>query len=387
MKPRYELAQLITSHGKTFLKQHPQPLQNIRTLLAIRDCRTPALGGQKYRCSCCNKELFAWHSCRNRHCPKCQAVNREKWIWSRERELLPVPYFHVVFTLPDGLNHLAINHPAEVYNALFRAAWNTIEAFSTDHKHLGAKTGMTAVLHTWGQNLSLHPHLHCIIPAGGITNNGQWKQAKNKGKYLFPSQAMARVFRAKYVKELRSKGIKIPQLVAKRLFKVNWVVYAKQPFLGPKQVIEYLGRYTHKIAISNNRIKAIDKNGNVRFTWKDYRHGNQKKLMTLKGHEFLRRFCLHILPSGFVRIRHYGMLSSRNKSTLLNRARDCFEQEHWVKPDPDLWKTLVLQRLNFNPNSCPFCKEGVLEVVQTIQPVRGPPKKSSIQPNKAFYEN
>jgi hypothetical protein len=385
VRPRYEVADLINSHGKTFLKAHPQPLQHIRTLLAIRDCRTAALGGQKYRCSCCEKELFAWHSCRNRHCPKCQAVNCEKWIWSREQELLPVPYFHVVFTLPDSLNELAMHHPKEVYNSLFRSASRTIKQFSEDHKHLGATTGMTAVLHTWGQNLSLHPHLHCIIPGGGIGFNRKWKTAKSDGKYLFPSKALAKVFRAKFVKELRSNGVVIPQTVARKLFNRKWVVYAKDPFLGPKQVVEYLGRYTHKIAISNHRIKRINTNGRVHFSWKDYRHGNRKKIMSLSAHEFLRRFCQHILPPGFVRIRHYGMLSSRNKTVLLNQARDCFDMQHWQKAPKEQWKTEVQERLNITPDQCPFCKEGVLEVIAVIEPSRGPPPKSAIQPNFSFY--
>ena len=386
MRPRFEVAQLIDRYGKEFIKSHPQPIGKLRTLLAIRDCRTPALGGQQYLCNCCNKTLFSWHSCRNRHCPKCQATNREKWIWAREQELLPVPYFHVVFTLPHELNALAIKHPKEVYNALFKAAWNTLNTFGLDHTHLGAQTGMTAVLHTWGQNLCLHPHLHCIVPGGGLLANGKWKNSRSEGKYLFPSQALARVFRAKYVACLRKASIDIPQDVAKVLFDKPWVVYAKRPFAGPKQVVEYLGRYTHKIAISNHRIQNIASDGKVTFKWKDYRHANQIKLMELDPKEFLRRFSLHILPAGFVRIRHYGILSCRNKTSLLNRAKEHFNKPKWQKPRPEIWKEEVLKRLNINPSQCPFCKKGELIPVRSIEPNRGPPTpQQPLKPNLNFY--
>ena len=361
------MADVITSYGKGFLEAHPQSVQVVKTLMAIKYCRTPALGGHKYRCTCCEKERFSWHSCRNRHCPKCQTINREKWIWHREQELLPVPYFHIVFTLPHELNKIAISNPREVYNSLFRASWQTIDTFSQDPKHLGADTGMTAVLHTWGQNLSLHPHLHCIVPGGGIMKSGKWKKARNKGKYLFPSKALALVFRAKFMNELRGTGVKVEQAVASELFQKKWIVYAKQPFLGPKQVVEYLGRYTHKIAISNHRIQQIDNNGTVHFSWKNYRNGGKKGVMTLSANEFLRRFCMHILSSGFVRIRHYGFLSSRNKKEKLNQARCYFSMEQWTKPEKENWKIVAIQRLNFIPDQCPFCKERSEEHTSELQ--------------------
>ncbi len=384
MRAKWEVADVVATHGKSFLKAFAQPLQVVKTLLAIRDCRTAALGGHKLRCTCCAHEHYRYNSCRNRHCPKCQGINREKWIWNREQELLPVPYFHVVFTLPHELNVLAMHHPKEVYSSLSRAAWQTIKQFSTDHKHLGANTGMTAVLHTWGQNLSLHPHLHCIVPGGGIAENGKWKPAKNKGKYLFPTKALAKVFRAKFMSELRTTDIKIPQAIAREIFKKDWVIYAKQPFLGPKQVVEYLGRYTHKIAISNHRIQKVDKDGTVHFTWKDYRKGGSKDTMKLSAHEFLRRFSQHVLPAGFVRIRHYGMLSSRNKARILNQARDCFSMERWEKPEAINWKVVVQERMNFVADQCPKCKEGVMEIVEIILPKRGPPMVK-FKPNTSFY--
>ena len=237
------------------------------------------MGGHKQQCSCCGHVQYQYNSCRNRHCPKCQAVNREKWIWHREQELLRVSYFHIVFTLPYELNSLAMHKAGEVYNSLFKAAWRTIREFGMDPKHLGGQTGMSAVLHTWGQNLSMHPHLHSIVPGGGITTEGKWKKARNKGKYLFPTKAMAKVFRAKFMSLFRSTGVEVDQLTAKRIFQKQWIVYTKRPFLGPEQVIEYLGRYTNKIAISNHRIKHIDANGSVHFTWKDYRKAGKRSIM------------------------------------------------------------------------------------------------------------
>ena len=294
-----------------------------------------------------------------------------------------MPYFHVVFTLPDALNVLAINHPKAAYNSLFRAAWHTMKTFANDPKHLGAETGMTAVLHTWGQNLSLHPHLHCIVPGGGLTKAGHWKKAHNKGRYLFPTFAMAKVFRAKFMELLR-KEVAVPQDVAKRLFQKPWVVYAKRPFMGPTQVVEYLGRYTHKIAISNHRITGIDEQ-HVRFSWKDYRHGGAKKIMQLDIIEFLRRFCQHILPSGFTRIRHYGILASRNKSSQLNKLRQYFKLCPWKKPQKTDWKEVVEQRMNIIPDQCPHCKEGVMQVIEILEPRRGPP--ALFNALRKHYEN
>lgn len=384
MRPKWEVADVVASHGKSFLSTYPQTWQVVRTLHAIRNCRTAALGGHRLRCNCCGKEKNRYNSCRNRHCPKCQGMNREKWIRRREAELLPVPYFHIVFTLPAALNTLALHKPKEVYNALFRAAWQTISQFSKDHKHLGAQTGMTAVLHTWGQNLSLHPHLHCIVPGGGITPRGKWKKARNRGKYLFPTKALAKVFRAKFMNELRASGADVDRVTGKKLFDTDWVVYCKQPFPGPKRVVGYLGRYTHKIAISNHRIKRIGEDGTVHFTWKDYRHGERKKLMRLSAHEFLRRFSQHILPGGFVRIRHYGMLASRNKAVMLNRARAVFDMEQWQKPEKISWQQILQETTGITPGQCPYCKKGILEIIADIEPVRGPPV-TAVHPNTTSY--
>lgn len=240
-------------------------------------------------------------------------TEREKWIQAREDELLGVPYFHVVFTLPDVLNHLCMYKPKLMYDLLFKTTWSVLNSFGHDHKWLGAQTGMISILHTWGQTMTLHPHLHCIVPSGGLTKQGKWKAAKSDGRYLFNVKAMSKTFRGRFIAALKEQ---LPEEMTKefisRLYKHNWVVYAKRPFTGPQSVVEYLGRYTHKIAISNHRIKSID-NGQVSFGYKDYKHGSVKKEMTRRGMEFIRRFSLHILPRGFVRIRHYGICKQQFK--------------------------------------------------------------------------
>ena len=335
------------------------------------------LGGHKKKCKACSLEQIAYNSCRNRHCPKCQAVNRERWIAEREAELLAVPYFHIVFTLPHELNALSLKHPKEVYNALFQASWQTIQTFASDAKHLGAKTGMSAILHTWGQNLSLHPHLHCIVPGGGINSNGKWitptrsnKRSRKDVKYLFPKQAMSAVFRAKFMKCLRQQ-IDVPQSTSKILFSKSWVVYAKQPFMGPKQVVEYLGRYTHKIAISNHRLLNIE-DQKITFRYKDYRSENQQKTMSLETSEFIRRFSLHVLPHGFTRIRHYGILASKNKTVELNQAKTSLGQNPWIKQKLT-WQKIAQEKLGIEEKRCPKCKCSTLEIIATILPERGPP--------------
>jgi len=289
----------------------------LRTLHALRKCRTAALGGHIDRCDNpdCHKLHLSYNSCRNRHCPKCQGHKREQWIRAREAELLNVPYFHVVFTLPSELNRICLYDPKAIYGLLFGTAWQVIKGFASNHRFLGADPGMVAILHTWGQNLSLHPHLHCIVPGGGISRSGKWKPARNNGKYLFPVRAMGKVFRARFVARLRRESGPPSNTFYESLFKNEWVVYCKRPFPGPAQVVEYLGRYTHKIAIGNHRIKDLDGQG-VTFSVKDYRHGGRRSLLRLTDAEFIRRFSMHILPKGFVRIRHYGILSSSRMDTL-----------------------------------------------------------------------
>src|SRR5680860_1515291 len=334
-----------------------------RTLHAVRRCRTPAMGGHIDRCDRCDKLHISYNSCRNRHCPTCQGHKREQWVRARESELLNVPYFHVVFTLPSELNIFALSHPKTVYGSLFKAAWATLGQFGADPKHLGGRTGMIAILHTWGQNLGLHPHLHCIVPGGGVGRSGKWKPAKNKGKYLFNVKSMGKVFRAKYVGLLRKEKVPVPRETYDMLFSKKWVVYAEQQFRRPEYVVEYLGRYTHKIAIGNYRIKQLDRSGRtVTFQMKNYKKGGQKELLELSTREFVRRFALHVLPKGFTRIRHYGISSSWKREKL-----------------PALQKVLAtvpIKPMEGKPpllhGRCPSCKKGKLATVMTFGQ-RGPP--------------
>jgi len=338
-----------------------------RTLHAVRKCRTQALGGHIDVCNCCKKLHISYNSCRNRHCPTCQGHKQEEWVKKRMAELLPVGYFHVVFTLPSELNEVSLHHPKIVYASIFKAAWATIHSFSESPKHLGAKMGMLSILHTWGQNMSLHPHLHCIVPGGGVTKKGKWKQVKNKGKFLFPVKAMSKVFRAKYVSELRQHIPGLPQSLYDKLFSKNWVVYAKPPFSKPENVVEYLGRYTHKIAISNHRIKAINKTTKeVTFSYKDYKQGAKTKQLTLSNAEFIRRFSLHILPKGFTRIRHYGILSSGWKKEKLPNLQLQLGGEYYLKHMAKVEEKTHLKR-------CFSCKKGILKTVVLFDK-RGPPK-------------
>lgn len=284
---------------------------------------------------------------------------REKWIAKREADLLNVSYFHVVFTLPDHLNELALQQPKLIYGLLFATAWEVIWDFGANPKMLGAKTGMIAVLHTWGQNLSLHPHLHCIVPAGGITAAGKWKSTKSRGSFLFPVKAMGKVFRARFVQRLRKEATVSPSL-SDKLFTKPWVVYAKRPFFGPRQVIEYLGRYTHKIAITNSRICDLS-DGQVCFRAKNYRQDAKPIMLKLDCREFIRRFALHIMPKGYTRIRHFGILNGRVKGAykkIVDQQRGSIILD--MQPEPRLHRM------------CPECKKGKMQTIVAFDQ-RGPP--------------
>jgi hypothetical protein len=326
----------------------------LRTLRAIKNCRTAELGGHVDACTTCGVLKISYNSCRNRHCPKCQGHKREAWIQKREAELLPVPYYHVVFTLPNELNQLAMQQPKMLYDILFSSAWQTIQQFAAQQN---VQMGMISILHTWGQNLSLHPHLHCIVPGAGVDQNGKLTIVKGNGKFLFAVKALSKMFRAKYVAALRSNKINDQQLFD-ALFKKNWVVYAKRPFGNASSVIEYLGRYTHKVAIGNSRIIKVT-NTHTSFHYKDYKDGSITKTMTLTNHEFIRRFAQHILPKRFVRIRHFGILSSTWKRSKLKQLQ---AQNH-VTP-----KTLKGTKLN----CCPHCKTATMVTIEVFGK-RGPP--------------
>lgn len=361
MKPAFEIAQVLQYEHQR-LHKIVSNTWKLRTLYAIEACRTIALGGHVDQCSNseCGKIQISYNSCRNRHCPKCQGHKKELWIRKREEELLNTTYYHVVFTLPSELNKLAIFMPAKLYGLLFSVGWQVIKGFAANPKFLGAKTGMIAILHTWGQNLWLHPHLHCIVPGGGISLGDKWKNTIGNGKFLFPVKAMSKVFRAKYIEALRKE---IPQLehLYKKLFDKKWTVYCKQPFFGPSMVIEYLGRYTHKIAISNHRLKNIN-NGKVTFSAKDYRRRGKKHEINLSYAEFIKRFALHILPKGFVRIRHYGILASAVKRKVAKMV------------ELQLGIVIIKPREPLMHNKCPCCNIGQLVTIARFD-IRGPPKR------------
>lgn len=356
MQPSCEVAHVLDYLGKNIATIGLNTWQ-LRTLYLIKKCRTAALGGHIDACDACGNLCISYNSCRNRHCPKCQGKNRDHWIQAREAELLPVPYFHLVFTLPDSINALAIHNPKLVYALLFETVWETLAQFG---KNQGLQMGMIAVLHTWGQNLSLHPHLHCIVPGGGIDKDGNWKNIRSDGKFLFSVKALSKVFRAKYCQKLKSKEPIQYEQIRQTLWQKSWVVFAKRPFGSPKSVVEYLGRYTHKIAISNHRIKATD-DTTVTFDYKDYKQNGLKKQMTLTHQEFIRRFALHILPKGFVKIRHYGFLSSTWKRQKLGVLQTKLQLQPSVK-------TTRVAKIR----KCQCCKTGNLHTI-LIFDKRGPP--------------
>jgi hypothetical protein len=357
---RHEVAHILQSIRDQLPTLIPNGWKR-RTLYALLRCRTVAMGGHIDRCDHgdCGALHISYNSCRNRHCPKCQGHLRERWIARREADLLNTTYFHVVFTLPAALHGLALAHPRRVYNLLFATAWSVMEDFGANPRMLGARMGMIAILHTWGQNLSLHPHLHCLVPAGGITERRKWKTTRSKGRFLFPVKAMSRVFRARFVAVLNTERLLDPQLTD-GLFARPWVVYAKQPFLGPRQVVEYLGRYTHRVAISNSRIKDLT-GGQVTFRGKDYRKKGAPVIHRLAFEEFIRRFALHILPKGYTRIRHYGILNGRVKAAYKKEV----DQQLGAVTVPD--RSQVPQH-----RICPVCRKGKLQTIMVFDQ-RGPP--------------
>jgi hypothetical protein len=336
-QPTLEVADLIRAQGDRFLDRYRSSFsfQQLKVFRAIQNCRTAALGGHLDSCSCCGHQAISYNSCRNRHCPKCQAQARQRWLAAREQEVLPTAYFHVVFSVPHELNVLALENPRCFYNLLFAAASATLLEVAANPKRMGAGIGTSAILHTWGQNLLLHPHIHCVVPAGGLAlDRSHWVSARSD--FFLPIPVLRKVFRGKFVaglKRLRQRGqlcrrgpaalFADPKQFGKLLRRLHlrrWVVYAKAPFGGPMQVLRYLGRYTHRVAISNHRLIAFD-GERVSFQWKDYTHGSRQKIMTLAATEFLRRFFLHVLPKGFVRIRHFGFLANRSRTQALAECR------------------------------------------------------------------
>lgn len=386
---KVELAEVLARHGAAYQTTHRLVPVQYRAMRAIQACRTEALGGHVERCDACGRLCYHYHSCRNRHCPKCQTRAKERWLAARRAELLPVPYFHLVFTLPHELNALAQGSPRAIYTLLFEAVSDTLTEFGANPCWLGGAIAATLVLHTWGQTLSQHLHLHALIAAGALAPDGHWITSRRG--FLFPVTALSPVFRGKFstgLKQLFSAGTlklaassaPLADATAQRrllntLYEKPWVVYAKRPFAGPAQVLDYLGRYTHRVALSNNRLVSFN-DTEVRFRYKDYAHGNRRKVMTLTPAEFIRRFLLHVLPSGFMRIRHYGILANRAKREKLAAARTALDSAPAPQPpEPESIATFWLRVAALDIQQCPHCKAGRMIVIGPI-PVpcaRAPP--------------
>ncbi|MER8766765.1 IS91 family transposase [Mesorhizobium sp. M0340] len=368
MSARLEVADIFRRHGEAYRQAHDGHLGRVerRVMSAIELCRTAELGGHVEGCRSCGAIRVAYNSCRNRHCPKCQGQACREWLAARQGELLPVPYFHVVFTLPAQIAAIAFQNKAAVYTILFKVAAETLRTIAADSKHLGAEIGLVGVLHSWGQNLHYHPHIHCIVPGGGLSPDGtRWISCKPG--FFLPVRVLSRLFRRLFLEELRTAyeagklsffgdlaELALPVVFRRRLGearRLEWVVYAKPPFGGPEQVLAYLGRYTHRVAIANSRLVSMA-DGKIVFRWRDYQHGGKAKLMTLNVHEFIRRFLLHTLPDGFHRIRHYGFLANGHRAAKLDLCRRLLANPLQDNIEPRVESTPAPLRL---AHRCPCC--------------------------------
>jgi len=379
-----EVADIFRQHGPAYRESHGLPVNHLRVMRAIEACRTAVLGGHKDKCDHCGHLEISYNSCRNRHCPKCQTLAKEKWIEARGKDLLPVEYFHVVFTIPSELNTLVLLNRKVMYDLLFCSVSETLMELANDRKHLGAKPGVICILHTWGQNLMEHPHIHCIVTGGGL-DGGSWVSCR-KG-FLIPVRVMSALFRGKFL-DLLQKSFKADNIVLsgsisqlkepetfesfrRHLYNKKWVVYCKPPFDGAKGVLQYLGRYTHRIAISNNRILA-NQNGKVSFLWRDYADDNRQKTMTLKADEFIRRFLLHVLPHRFVRIRHFGLLANRNRKDNIALCREILADKSSPKENlkKETWQEQLLRITGIDVTICPVCQKGKMQRIEILSPHR-----------------
>jgi hypothetical protein len=390
-RPPWEVADVFRRWGPTYRARNGPSMsaQQRGVMRAIETCRTAALGGHAEACDQCGVQRISYNSCRNRHCPKCQSLAKARWLEKRLAELLPVEYFHVVFTLPGALAPLALQNKRCVYNILFEATAETLKTIAADPKHLGAEIGFLAVLHTWGQKLDPHPHLHCIVPAGGFDPSGERWIACRPGFFL-PVRVLSRLFRRLFLEKLQraytagTLGFHgaLASLRSEQAFRellselraTEWIVYAKRPFGGPEKVFDYLGRYTHRVAISNHRLLAIDDDGTVTFRWRDYRHHGRRRTLTLDAEEFIRRFLLHVLPPGFHRIRQFGFLANRYRTEKLERARRLLGAP--PPPEPPAgesadWQDLHQALTGEDLRVCPVCKEGRLVHLETLVPDSG----------------
>jgi hypothetical protein len=386
-RPRFEVADVLRAYGEEYRRQRPVSVAQLAVMRHIEQCRTAALGGHIDSCDACGKTRVSYNSCRDRHCPKCQSLKKAEWLDERCARLLPVPYWHVVFTIPDALNPLALRNKQLLFDILFMATAQTLQTIARDPRHLGAQIGFTAVLHTWGQNLLFHPHVHCVVTGGGLVDDGtRWVATPEK--FFLPVNVLGKLFRGKFlhafVEARREKRLELAASTAPlacevpwrallaTLYKKDWVVYAKHPFAGPKQVYQYLGNYTHRVAITNHRILAVA-DGKVSFKVRAYAEGGRQKILTLDAGEFIRRFLIHVLPKKFVRIRHYGLLAGRNVLTRLPRARALLTRTTSepsstpISPRSPWWERLLVL-MGIDVFLCPYCKVGRMSRGPLLEP-------------------
>lgn len=378
-RPLWEVADIVRQQGAEYLARYATSPAQRRVLRALENCRTAALGGHVEMCRACDHQQISYNSCRNRHCPKCQGTACAKWMQERAAELLPVPYFHVVFTLPNSLVDLTLANPRVMYGILFRAASQTLLEVAANPKHLGAEIGFLAVLHTWGQTLMPHPHVHCVVPSGGLSpDRSRW--IAGRADFFLPVRILSRVFRGKFLDFLKKafalgqlefpaplEGWADPAVFEARLnqsVKTEWVVYAKPPFGGPESVLKYLARYTHRVAISNSRLLNIEE-GQVTFRYKDYAQGRLSQTMTLAATEFLRRFLLHVLPDGLMRIRHYGFLANRFREEKLALCRELLLMPTPVPEERASGENASCGK-EWSSAMCPVCGQSRLEITHTL---------------------
>jgi len=410
MRPSFEVADVFHRHGETYRAAHGAHMGRVerRIMGAIEACRTAALGGHVEACDNCAHARVAYNSCRNRHCPKCQGLTRAEWLADQQADLLWVPYFHIVFTLPAEAAAIAFQNKAVVYAMLFRAAAETLRSIAADPRHLGAEIGFIAILHTWGQTLTHHPHLHCVVPGGGLapvhcdedarSDDARWRWIACRPNFFLPVHVLSRLYRRLFLEQLQAafdrgqlrffgdltRLARHPAFARhlKRLRKMNWVVYAKPPFGSPEQVLAYLGRYTHRVAIANSRLVAIDET-RVRFRWRDYRQHNkapgqqQIGVMALDAHEFIRRFLLHALPDGFHRIRHYGFLANGHRVAKLALIRKLLDQSppEKIRRGGD-YRQRLRDLMGIDLGRCPCCG-GAMHIIDILPRPRSPPDPPS----------
>lgn len=390
MKQSLEVADIFRTYGPAYRESHghEMPVRHLRTMRAIEICRTAELGGHVDQCDQCGALRISYNSCRNRHCPKCQSLERERWLEARQKDLLPTSHFHLVFTLPEGLRPLALRNQKVVYNLLFKSAAETLTELAKDPKHLGAEIGLMAIFHTWSQTLIDHPHLHCLVPGGGVSQDGK-RWVSSRKDFFIPVKVLSSLFRGKFldglkkaheVGELRFAG-QIEELKEASAFKTflndlydrNWVVYCKPPLKHPEKVMDYLGRYTHRVALSNDRLVTME-GEQVTFRWRDSADHNQIKWLTLEAFEFIRRFLLHVLPDQFVKIRYYGILSHRNRKSkllLCKKLLGVLTGKELEEAPKETWEDLLTRITGIDPRICPHCGKGKMILKETLLPTLG----------------